>query len=291
MSLVDEIRAAPELRRWSIGTELGRGGMGTVYHATDRETGEPCALKILSAGTDAAAHVRREMDNSRLLEHPNIVRTHATGLVGGTAYLAMELCPHGDLGTRVREGGPLPAAQAVALFVQVLGGLAYAHTAPVTAIDVAGRRIEATGLVHRDVKPANILLAGAGDTAKIADFGLAKAFQLAGLSGLTHTGSSAGTPAFMPRQQVLDFKYASPAVDVWAAAASLYFALTGYPPRDFRAGRDPWLTAWRGRLVPIRERGVPVPARLATTLDEALAEEPGPRFGTAGGLRAALEAA
>ena len=291
MSVIDDIREAPELHRWLIGAELGHGGMGIVYHATDRETGERCALKILTAGADAAAHVRREIENSRRLEHPNIVRTHASGLASGIPYLAMELCPHGNLVTRVRERGPLPAEQAVPLITQVLAGLEYAHAAPVTAIDVRGRQVETNGLVHRDIKPPNILLAGAGDIAKVADFGLAKAFHLAGLSGLTHTGNSAGTPAFMPRQQVIDFKYATPAVDVWAAAATLYFALTAHTPRDFRPDRDPWLTAWRGRRVPIRDRGVPVPARLATTLDEALADDPELRYGTAAELRAALETA
>ncbi len=289
MAAVDDLRDAPELARWWIGAELGRGGMGVVYEATERETGEPCALKIITLGPDAAAQVRRELDNSRQLDHPNVVRTHAAGLVGDIPYLAMELCPHGNLGQRVRERGPLPAGEAVPLIRQVLGGLEYAHTAPVTATDVHGCEVEATGLVHRDIKPPNILLAG--DTAKIADFGLAKAFQLAGLSGLTRTGSSAGTPAFMPRQQVIDFKYATPAVDVWAAAASLYFALTAHAPRDFRPGRDPWVTAWRSRPVPIRDRGVEVPARLADLLDEALADDPELCFATAMELRVALDAA
>jgi serine/threonine protein kinase len=293
MAVIDDIREAPELRRWLVGAEIGHGGMGIVYHATDQQTGEPCALKILAAGADASAHMQREIENSRRLNHPNIVRTHTGGLVGEVPYLVMEFCPHGNLDAQVRERGPLPVEQAVPLITQVLAGLEYAHTAPVTAADVQGRWVETTGLVHRDVKPANILLAGAGDTAmtaKVADFGLAKAFQLAGLSGVTHTGSSAGTPAFMPRQQVIDFKYATPAVDVWAAAASLYYALTAHTPRDFRPDRDPWLTAWRGRLVPIRDRGVQVPARLATTLDEALADDPELRFVTAAELRTALEA-
>lgn len=290
MSVIDDVRDAPELSRWLIGAELGRGGMGVVYEATDRETGEPCALKILTTGA-AAGHVRREVENSRQLEHPNIVRTGAAGVVRDVAYLAMELCSAGSLGQLVRERGPLPAEQAVPLITQVLAGLEYAHTVPITVTDVGGRWVEANGLVHRDVKPSNILLTGVGDTVKVADFGLAKAFQLAGLSGLTRTDSAAGTPAFMPRQQVIDFKYASPAVDVWAAAASLYFALTAHTPRDFRPGRDPWLTAWRSRPVPIGERGVPVPERLAATLDDALADDPELRFVTAAELRAALDTA
>jgi len=288
MAVIDDLRDAPELARWRIGDELGRGGMGVVHAATDRETGEPCALKLITTGSGAGALVRREIENSRRLDHPNVVRTHASGLVRDVAFMVMELCAHGNLAQRVRERGPLPADQAIPLITQVLAGLEYAHAAPLTATDAHGREVDVAGLVHRDVKPQNILLAG--EVAKVADFGLAKAFQLAGLSGLTHTGASAGTPAYMPRQQVIDFKYAAPAVDVWAAAASLYFALTAHTPRDFVPGKDPWLTAWRSRPVPVRDRGVPMPDRLATLLDEALADDPELRFGTAAEFRAELEA-
>ena len=77
--------------------------------------------------------------------------------------------------------------------------------------------------------------------AKVGDYGLSKAFDLAGLSGQTCTGAVAGTPAFLPRQQVINFKYARPEVDVWAAAAFLYYLLTVRPPREFPPGMDPWL--------------------------------------------------
>jgi serine/threonine protein kinase len=287
---IDRIREAPELRRWSIGAELGRGGMGVVHAAADRDSGAPCAIKFVLPGMQAetAALVAREITNSRYLDHPNVVRAHDSGRVGETPFVVMELCAHGSLSDRVADRGPLPPDEAVPLILDTLAGLRYAHMAPVTVPTIHGDETEATGLVHRDIKPPNILLAGAGATAKVADFGLAKAFQVAGLSGLTRTGTTAGTPAFMPRQQVVDFKYATPAVDVWAAAASLYFALTATPPRDFTPGRDPWVTAYRTRPVPVRERGVPLPDRLADLLDAALVDDPEPAFTNAGELAGAL---
>jgi serine/threonine-protein kinase len=106
---------------------------------------------------------------------------------------------------------------------------------------------------------------------------------------MTQTGVAAGTPAFMPRQQVLNFKYSKPEVDVWAAAASLYFLLTGVTPRDFVPGRDAWRTIWETDPVSIRKRGVPVPPRLSEIIDEALVDRPEIKFKEVAQFRAALE--
>jgi serine/threonine protein kinase len=190
----------------------------------------------------------------------------------------MELCKGGNLASAVKDRGPLPAELAVPMFLDVLSALEYAHSLPISAVTRRGA-LNVTGVVHRDLKPANIFLTSGTEAdstsdarAKVGDFGLSKAFEVAGLSGLTRTGTAAGTPEFMPRQQLLDYKYASPAVDVWAAAASLYYAISGHCPRDFPAGRDKWHVVWTTEPVPLAQRGIPVPDKLARVLDVALAD-------------------
>jgi serine/threonine protein kinase len=131
--------------------------------------------------------------------------------------------------------------------------------------------------------------------AKVGDYGLSKAFDLAGLSGHTCTGagsfraSVAGTPAFMSREQVRNFKYARPDVDVWAAAATLYNMLTAAYPRDFTPDHDRWLTVLEREVVPIRKRNPTIPRPLAEVIDAALVETPRIGFQSAHEFRAALE--
>ncbi|MFF4752137.1 serine/threonine-protein kinase [Streptomyces sp. NPDC002514] len=287
------------LDRWAAGRPLGRGGMGAVYEAVDRVSGERCAVKVLRSGGDASSappradpRVLRELRTAEALVHAHVVRTLASGHADGRYFLVMELCESGSLHHLVRRQGPLPAETAVGLFLDVLDGLQYAHSAPLGAVDAQGREVPVTGVVHRDIKPLNLLLkGGSGDLqVKIADFGLAKSYELAGASGVTRTGASAGTPAFMPRQQVANFKYARPDVDVWAVAASLYFVLSGQVPRDFAPGRDPWLTAWNTPPVPLAARGRKVPPRLARVVDDALRDTPRIHFPTAAAFGAALAA-
>jgi eukaryotic-like serine/threonine-protein kinase len=134
--------------------------------------------------------------------------------------------------------------------------------------------------------------AGAARIAKAGDYGLAKAFDEAGLSGLTATGARAGgTAKFMARQQVIDFKYAKPEVDVWAMAASLYNMLTGAVPRDFPPGLDPLLAVLEAPCVPIRQRKPSLPKALGDVIDRALVEEPEIPFKTAAEFKMALEQA
>jgi eukaryotic-like serine/threonine-protein kinase len=261
------------LRGYEIVRQLGRGGQGVVYLARHHDSGELTALKVLlpDVAVDTASRdsFLREIDSLRLLRHRNIVEFRAKGSAGAAFFLACEYCDGGSLADLLdRRGGQLPVAEAVDITLQMLDGLDHAHHVDVPGI---GR-----GLVHRDVKPHNVLLTGSGPApvAKLADFGLAKAFDQAGLSGHTRTGSVAGTVAYMSRAQLIDFKFARPAVDVWATAATLYRMLTGTTPREFPPSADPIAVVLRNPPVPIRQRGPSVPARLAAVIDEALVDQP-----------------
>ena len=166
---------------------------------------------------------------------------------------------------------------AVRLMLHALDGLAHAH---------------AKGFVHRDIKPANLLLDGPKDrrVVKVADFGLARAFNECGISGLTMQDEIGGSPAFMAPEQVTHYRDAKPAADQYSAAATLYYLLCGQYVLDF----ETQTTAQMVQIVtddrvPIRKRRADVPAGLEAALVKALAREPGDRFRSVTALRDALK--
>lgn len=269
------------LAGYDVVRELGRGGIGAVFLARHTRTGHQVALKVMLPQTEVSAEVGaqflREIAATRTLRHENIAALHDAGEHDGIFWFTGEYCAGGSLaGLIARHGGVLPANIAVPLFLQALDGLDHAHR---------------HGVVHRGLNPQSILLTpGSTPTVKLGDFGLAKAFDQVGLSGLTRTGSTADKPYFMPRQQVAHFRRARPDVDTWALAACLYHALTGAYPRDFSVGRDPWLTILTQDAVPVRYRLPGLAPGLAEVLDHALCEVPSIGFPTAGDFRDALQA-
>ena len=158
---------------------------------------------------------------------------------------------------------PLPSALRIA--VDALEGLAAAHEA---------------GFVHRDLKPDNVLL-GEDGAARLADFGLAKSFQQAGLSGMTATGAVAGTFQFMAREQLTSYRQARPTTDVWSMAATLYFLLTGQYPRDFGGRTTRSRSSCAAASCPCASAIRPFRQDLAAVIDRALDDEPARRFPTA----------
>jgi serine/threonine protein kinase len=150
----------------------------------------------------------------------------------------------------------------------------------------------ATGLVHGDIKPGNILLGRRGGTltAKLGDFGLLRAFDRAGLSEKTFNKRDAAMLGFLPRQQLIDFNYAKPDADIWSVAATLYAMLAGKYPRRF-GKKDPLLVVLRSDAIPIRQREPSLPKSLAEAIDLALQDQPTIHFKTAMEFRQALEAA
>jgi len=289
------------IQGYTLLKELGRGGMGAVYLARHGRTGEQVALKVMlpkvAAEERAKAMFLRETENTKALHHPNVVNLRDSGCSNGTFFFTLEFCDGGSVDKLMKDrGGRLSVDEAMPIIFQTLDGLEYAHSAEIPQVKLKdGSYGRGRGLVHRDLKPANIFLCGTGSSrvAKVADFGLAKAFDQAGLSALTATGNAAGTPYYMPRQQVMNFKYAKPDVDVWAMAASLYNMLVGLGtyPRDFQKGKEVWQTVLQTNAVPISSRGVSIPPRLAKVIDEALVDKPDIRFKSAAEFKRALEGA
>lgn len=258
---------------------LGAGGMGEVWLVREEATGKQYALKTMlpqaAANKNAKETFLREAMLGEALDHKNVIKVYKTGCESNVFYILMELCDGGSVDKLMeRQGGKLPLDLATYIILQVLDGLEYAHHADVS-VKCGWRTREATGVVHRDFKPANIFLADNNKfpVAKVADFGLAKSFEMAGLSKHTRTGTAAGTPVFQPRQQIENFKYSKPDVDVWAAAASYYNMLTGNIPKDIR-GHDIWMAMYTANVVPIRQRNPQIPEKLAAVIDKALQEKP-----------------
>jgi hypothetical protein len=261
--------AVPALPGYQVERKLGEGGMGVVWLARQESDGSLVAIKtivpVAAPGQAAVQRFLREAAILQRLRHPHIVAFRGEGKAGGLLYFVMDYVPGWDAGWLVQEHGPLPVGRAVRLVCQMLEGLAYAH---------------GLGFVHRDIKPANLLVtASEPETAKLADFGLARAYQASPLSGLTLTGEVAGTPAFMPPEQVRDFRSVRPAADQYSAAAMLYHLLTGQPLYD--GATDP--TALLRMVltsdpVPLRDRRPDLPEGLMAVVQRALARQPEERF-------------
>ena len=273
---------APErVGDYDVGRLLGRGGMAAVYHAHRRSDGQEVALKLLRPEVVVEQRARdvflREVAVTAELRHPNLVRLLDHGISGDTFFVALEYCAGGSLAAEMlRRDDPIPPAQAVALTLALLEGLIVAH---------------AQGFVHRDIKPENVLLADDSlREVKLADFGLAKSFEQAGLSGLTATGAVGGTLFFMPREQITHFRLLRPASDVWSLGATLYHMLTLAYPRDFAPGRDPLQVILSGGTVPLRTRDAALPEALGAVVDRAVEDDLDRRFATAAAFRDALRA-
>ena len=276
--------------------ELGKGGFSLVYLARHKLTNEEVALKVMlpkvAANQRAVNWFLREVDNTKCLKHPNVVGFKESGYADETFFFTMEYCEGGSVVDLMAKRGvsTLPIGEAVAIILQVLDGLTYTHNAEIPNVRLAdGSFAKGRGLIHRDLKPGNIFIANIDgkQVAKIGDYGLAKAFDQAGLSGQTMTGSQVGTPYFMPRQQVLDYKYAQPEVDVWAAAACLYVMITGYSPRNF-VGLDPFRAVLDNDAVPIADRTSSIPQPLAAVIDRALIDNPEIYYKSAAEFKQAL---
>lgn len=276
---------------------LGKGGMGEVWKVKERKTGKTYALKTMlpqvAADENSKKLFLREAGVCECLKHKNVVKAYKTGCANGVFYILMDICEGGSVDSLMaKHGGKLPVELATYIILQALSGLDYVHNMDIDIEIKAGlfkgtKEVSAKGVVHRDFKPGNIFLADKSDhpLAMVADFGMAKAFETAGMSRNTKSGQVMGTPVFMPRQQALNFKYAKPEVDVWAAAASYYNMLTGQFPKNFRPGKNPWQIIVSEPAESIRKRNGNIPPRLAAVIDKALVERPELSYKSAASFR------
>jgi serine/threonine protein kinase len=207
--------------QYDVLSKVGEGGAGAVYKARHRDTGDVVALKVLpphmAANPVVLRRFAKEFRATRLLDHPNIVRALDFG-AAGTPYLVMEFVEGISLGERLQNEGPLPEAEAVRLIAQVAEGLAQAHR---------------QGLIHRDVKPDNILVTPDGQ-AKLIDLGLVKDDDTD--TNLTRTGRGLGTPHFMAPEQFRGAKNVDQRGDIYSLGATLYQLVTGRLPFDAVGG-------------------------------------------------------
>lgn len=204
--------------RYLLQSELGRGGMACVYRADDTTLGVERAIKILAEeGRGKAGRRRRLVNEARAmarLRHPSVVMVHEAGLCEEGPYVVMDLLAGGTLADRLRERGPLPATEAIDLLLPVLDALHAGHQ---------------QGIVHRDVKPSNVLL-DASDRPALADYGIALLAD--DDERYTRTGAAVGSVAFMAPEQRLDARSVTAAADVYAAGTTLYRLVTGGTPVD-----------------------------------------------------------
>lgn len=262
---------------------LGRGGMGCVMLARSEKDGGAVAIKTLlpevAVADQAVRRFMREIEVAAALEHPNIVRYIESGTQNGAVYLVTEFVEGSDAARLAdSQGGRLPYKQAIDVITQSLDALAYAH---------------GKGYIHRDIKESNILLSGSAPsyTAKLTDFGLAKSFTQSGMSGITMAGDMAGTFAYMPPEQIKDFRNVKPTSDIYAIGMTAYSLLAGDTALDVGPSGDMAATVraiFEGQIVPLRQRAPEVPERAAEVIERALAKDPAHRWQSAAAMRTAL---
>ena len=258
--LRQQVREACQLGQYTLEEKLGEGGMGAVYRARHALLRRPTAVKLLPLEKAGEANVRRferEVQLTAELSHPNTVSIFDYGRTpDGVFYYAMEYLEGLDLETLVRADGAQPAARTLHVLKQVTGALAEAH----------GR-----GLIHRDVKPANIILCergGVADVAKVVDFGLVK--HIEGTSadpGLTHADAIAGTPLYISPEALTAPETIDGRADLYGLGAVAYFLLTGQPVFQGRTVVEIASHHLHTAPTPPSERlGSPLPPQLEATV-------------------------
>jgi eukaryotic-like serine/threonine-protein kinase len=268
---VQQTRHVVLVDRYELGPVLGQGGMAKVHQGLDRQLGRQVAIKVLAPPFDRdrefVERFQREARAAAGLSHPNIVAVFDSGSDDGTHYIVTELVEGETLADRLRRDGPMPQAEAVAVAVDIARALAAAHE---------------RGLIHRDIKPGNVMLLPDARV-KVVDFGIARA---AGSDTLTNTGVVLGSTAYLSPEQASG-QPVDERADLYALGCVLYEMLTGRVP--FSAD-TPIATMYRhvNEDPPPPSTFAPVPSELEDIVMRALEKDPKRRFASASELDAAL---
>jgi serine/threonine protein kinase len=275
-----EIRAVAEralAANYELDNELGRGGMGIVYRAKDRRLKRLVAIKLLPPELAFRSEIKtrflREAETAAQLSHPNIVPIYSVDERDGLVYFVMALVEGPTLARRMYEDGQLPIEQVRRGLREVADALAYAH----------GR-----GVIHRDIKPDNILLDKESGRALVTDFGIARAIQEGADSRLTATGVAIGTPAYMSPEQAAGDREIDGRTDLYALGVVAYQMLTGRLPFQASSTASMLMKHITERPMPVGQLRTDCPADLAASVMSLLEKEPENRVPNAAALVRAL---
>jgi serine/threonine-protein kinase len=263
---------------YELDRELGRGGMAIVYCARDTRLKRNVAVKLLPPDLAFRADIRsrflREAETAAQLNHPNIVPIFSVDERDGLVYFVMAFVQGGSLGDRLRRQGALPIEDARRILRELADALGYAHR---------------NGVIHRDIKPDNILLDADTGRAMITDFGIARAATAGESTRLTATGAAIGTPAYMSPEQCSGDRDVDGRSDLYSLGAVAYQMLTGDPP--FIGGSTPAIMVKHVTEAPVppRDRRGDIPRDLEQIVLKLLAKEPTNRFATGEDVVAALD--
>jgi serine/threonine-protein kinase len=262
---------------------LGRGGMGCVMLGRQHSTGRPVAIKTLlpefAVSDKAMRRFMREIDVAASLKHKNIVDFIDRGTHNGVVYLVTEFVEGMDAAKLAEsQGGYLPYNDGISIIIQALDALSYAH---------------AEGYIHRDFKDQNILVGGQSPNylAKLTDFGLAKSFTHSGMSGVTMAGEMAGTLAYMPPEQLRNFRDVKPQSDIYAVGMTAYSLLAGTLALDLKGKssvNDTIRAIFEQTCIPLKQRAPHIPTPVCEIIDRALSKDPTQRWQSATAMHKAL---
>jgi eukaryotic-like serine/threonine-protein kinase len=263
------------LERYRVLRKIGRGGFGVVYLVEDAAIADQLILKILhpqlSADETMAQRFVQELKLTRRITHKNVIRIHDFLDLGGAHAVSMEYFPGTDLGAMLEQSGPLPVARALPILVQICEGLAAAH---------------AEGVIHRDIKPGNLLV-GDRDLTKILDFGLASTRDIAG-SRLTKSGILIGSPEYMAPEQISGDKIDHRA-DLYSLGVVMYELFSGTKPFVAETPVKVLFQHLEGAAEPLARRVSGLPGGLSNLVMAVMSKDPNGRPPSADALRMRLE--